>query len=181
MTKLSDTQSAILNAAIASEDETTTAPSEASRAVAGLIKRGLLVSIPQADGLSRLMITATGREAVAPSPVSEKIETAPDPVRASPKPRGPYGPTTAISYGPPEPPVDVEETASPTDPVLPRLPKGKIGALVGLLRQEGGTTVEAMMAATGWQAHSVRGALSGVLKKGLGHKLINGIPFCGEG
>jgi len=36
-----------------------------------------------------------------------------------------------------------------------------------LLRPEG-ASVEDMMAATGWQTHSVRGALSGGLKKKLG-------------
>lgn len=50
-----------------------------------------------------------------------------------------------------------------------KTPKGKLGLLVGLLRQEEGATVEAMMAATGWQAHSVRGAIAGSIKKTLGH------------
>ena len=40
--------------------------------------------------------------------------------------------------------------------------------LVTLLRDEAGATVEAMSAATGWQAHSVRGAIAGALKKRLG-------------
>ncbi len=52
-------------------------------------------------------------------------------------------------------------------------PKGKIGSLVDLLGQPGGTTVEAMMAATGWQAHSVRGAMSGAIKKGLGLAVVS--------
>ena len=47
-------------------------------------------------------------------------------------------------------------------------PKGKIALLVSLLRSDEGATVEAMMAATGWQAHSVRGAMSGSVKKALG-------------
>lgn len=47
-------------------------------------------------------------------------------------------------------------------------PKGKLGLLVALLSNEQGATVEAMTAATGWQAHSVRGAMSGALKKGMG-------------
>jgi hypothetical protein len=53
-------------------------------------------------------------------------------------------------------------------PPILSAPKGKIGALIDLLRQPTGATVEAMMAATGWQAHSVRGALSGAIKKKLG-------------
>ena len=54
-------------------------------------------------------------------------------------------------------------------PASAKPPKGKLGLLVGLLRQEDGATVEAMMAATGWQAHSVRGAIAGAIKKALGH------------
>ena len=47
-------------------------------------------------------------------------------------------------------------------------PKGKIGLLVTLLSREEGATIGAMMDATGWQAHSVRGAMSGSVKKALG-------------
>lgn len=50
----------------------------------------------------------------------------------------------------------------------PPIPKGKIATLVAMLRTAEGATVEAMMTATGWQAHSVRGAMSGAVKKALG-------------
>jgi hypothetical protein len=43
--------------------------------------------------------------------------------------------------------------------------KTKLDLVADLLRQPTGATVEALMAATGWQAHSVRGAMSGALKK----------------
>jgi predicted transcriptional regulator len=37
-----------------------------------------------------------------------------------------------------------------------------------MLRREGGATIDEMAEATEWQAHSIRGALSGILKKKLG-------------
>jgi hypothetical protein len=61
------------------------------------------------------------------------------------------------------------DPARATQPVeAPAAPKGKIGAIVALLRRPEGASVEAMMAATGWQAHSVRGAISGAIKKARG-------------
>ena len=40
--------------------------------------------------------------------------------------------------------------------------------LIALLKTTPGTTINQMMALTGWQAHSVRGTISGVLRKKLG-------------
>ena len=51
-----------------------------------------------------------------------------------------------------------------------KAPTGKLAILVGLMQQEEGATLAAMGEATGWQAHSVRGALSGALRKK--HRLI---------
>jgi hypothetical protein len=44
----------------------------------------------------------------------------------------------------------------------------KLDKIVTLLRRPAGATIEQMTTATGWQAHSVRGAISGALKKNLG-------------
>ncbi len=53
-------------------------------------------------------------------------------------------------------------------PAAPAIPKGKLGALINLLRRPEGACIEDLTAATGWQAHSVRGAISGAVKKKLG-------------
>lgn len=57
--------------------------------------------------------------------------------------------------------------AAPAAPE-PATPKGKLGVLVGLLLRPEGASLEAMQTATGWQAHSVRGAIAGSIKKKLG-------------
>jgi hypothetical protein len=43
----------------------------------------------------------------------------------------------------------------------------KLDALIAALNRPTGATVADLMAVTGWQAHSVRGAISGHLKKKL--------------
>lgn len=61
------------------------------------------------------------------------------------------------------------KAAEDTKPSGPGTPKPtKLTILVGLLRQPKGATIEEMQEATGWQAHSVRGAMSGSLKKAKG-------------
>jgi hypothetical protein len=54
--------------------------------------------------------------------------------------------------------------------VLPETPspRSKQDLVIQMLRQEGGATLLELSAATGWQRHSIRGAISGGLKKKLG-------------
>ena len=51
----------------------------------------------------------------------------------------------------------------------PERSKSKIDLVIERLGQPDGATISDLCNATGWQAHSVRGAMSGGLKKG--HKL----------
>jgi hypothetical protein len=50
----------------------------------------------------------------------------------------------------------------------PKRRQTKVQEVVALLRRPEGASVADIMTATGWQPHSVRGAMSGAVKKGLG-------------
>jgi hypothetical protein len=47
----------------------------------------------------------------------------------------------------------------------------KKAQVIELLRRPEGATLQKLVEATGWQAHSVRGFLSGTLAKKMGHKI----------
>jgi hypothetical protein len=52
-------------------------------------------------------------------------------------------------------------------------PDTKHARIIAMLRAPAGTTVAAIVAATEWQPHSVRGFLAGVVRKKLGLNLIS--------
>jgi hypothetical protein len=60
-----------------------------------------------------------------------------------------------------EQPVVAAEPTTATKP-------SKKDQVLALLRREGGATLDEIMTATGWQKHSVRGFISGALRKKLG-------------
>jgi len=49
----------------------------------------------------------------------------------------------------------------------------KQGRILAMLRAPSGVTIDAMVHATGWQQHSVRGFLAGVVRKKLGLNLVS--------
>jgi hypothetical protein len=52
-------------------------------------------------------------------------------------------------------------------PAKPAAVAGKLGKVVTLLKRSRGATLAELMKVTGWQAHSVRGAISDAVKKKL--------------
>jgi hypothetical protein len=73
-------------------------------------------------------------------------------------------------------PVEVQKTAAihnvAAEMLVPKPPTRREGTkqavLIAMLLASTGATMEEIVAATGWQAHSVRGAMSGALGKKLG-------------
>lgn len=63
--------------------------------------------------------------------------------------------------------VAKQQSATRPEATLP-----KKDQLIALLQSASGTTIDAMTHQTGWQAHTVRGVISGVLRKKLGLNVI---------
>jgi hypothetical protein len=189
MTNITEAQRKLLSAAAAEPEGVIEAPAETKIAKA-LIKNGLAIFLPVAgERPSRLLITNAGRAAIEPTPMPEPSADDPEP------------PTAAAEEG--EAPTDTDATEEPTanEPSTadagPQAdgeqgegdaavllaasggrraktsPTGKLGTLVELLKRPTGATLDDMTKATGWQVHSVRGAMSGSLKKGFGFSITN--------
>lgn len=72
--------------------------------------------------------------------------------------------------------VPAPAAAAAPEPATTRAPPRdgtKIATVLDLLRQPGGTTIADISAATGWQAHTVRGALAGAIGKRMALKVIS--------
>ena len=179
MTKLSATQIALLTAAAKARGGTIDTPDGDKPAARGLLTRTLMTVEPRKNGGERLKITTAGRLALTldPGPAEDANASASAPADAAAERK----PTEAADAGPAEggdasasaePALELAETddtLSASEPAAgpkpPREPKGKIATVLALLRRPEGADIDELMAATGWQAHSVRGALSGAIKK----------------
>jgi DNA-binding MarR family transcriptional regulator len=181
MSTLTDTQLVILSAA-GQRDDGTALPLPKSLKLQGgavshvlksLLKKRLLDEQPTRDNATAwreskdgqrltLLITDAGRRAIGVA-TDEQGETPRAAQRGSKRSVGrrrkasePKGATAPSSKA--------KKTASPA-----ALRAGtKLALLRELLQRKGGATIAEVTKATGWQPHSVRGAISGALKKKLG-------------
>ena len=82
----------------------------------------------------------------------------------------------------------LEEPSSPMQAGLaavaamppPPAKESKLGLIVTLLTRPEGATIDDMVAATGWQRHTVRAALSHALAKKRGYLIVSDKPSGGQ-
>ena len=175
MTKLSDTQLIILNHAAQRGDLGVAAIDKRAvtkPAIEALLKAKLLKTLPRVAELAlwardddgqplALAITPKGLKAIN----MEAPEVAPVAEAAATTPRKAKAATAEKQAGK----TAVAKTKSAPAPKCGT----KLTSIIALMRRAKGATVQEMMKATDWQPHSVRGAISGAIKKKLGLEVIS--------
>ena len=68
------------------------------------------------------------------------------------------------------PSTSAKSTKTQSAPSVPR-PGGKLGVIIDRLAAKAGATADELVAATGWQRHSVLGALSKLKSRGFAFQL----------
>lgn len=67
-----------------------------------------------------------------------------------------------------------DKSARASKPKAAATPKlGKVDKIVALMRRPKGASIDDLTKATAWQAHSVRGAISGTLRKKQGFNVVS--------
>jgi len=186
MTRLSDTQLVILGATAERPDRSvlplTVNLTGGARAkvLASLTNKGLIepAGEPRDEGEpTPLRITRAGLEAIGIEPEDE--------ADAAPAPESPAKPDTGVTAADagdaagktPAPASAPDGAATPAEgeaadskPAGRPTPRAgtKQATMVEMLRRPEGATVEQIAEVTGWQKHTIRGAISGALKKKLG-------------
>ena len=88
------------------------------------------------------------------------------------------GYATIGQHRPPPPPTIDDSPAR--DIVQPCRPGTKLAKVVAALQNPDGATIFQLMCCTGWQSHTIRGALSGMVRKKLGLNVISTKAAGGE-
>jgi len=175
MTKLSDTQLVILSAAAQREDRNvlplpgSLRGGAAAKVVGALLKRALIAetttdSRTKADAaLNRIWRNDEDGNAILLH-ITDAGLTA-----IGIEPEGGDSALTGADVTPSaEAPQDAPAEADPAPKARAPRTGTKQAKLIEMLRAEGGATIDEIVAATGWQPHTVRGAFAGALKKKLG-------------
>jgi hypothetical protein len=180
MTKLSETQAVILSAA-AQRDTGAVLPlpeilkikgGAVDKVLGSLKAKGLIAhqGAPRGDDAPPLRITRAGLEAIGVETEDDASEGA----NAADTGATPAESPTTAPEGAAAPAKGKAKTklakagrAAPAGKPAPRAGT-KQALMIELLRRPEGATVEQIAEATGWQKHTIRGAISGALKKKLG-------------
>jgi Protein of unknown function (DUF3489) len=180
MTKLSDTQAVILSAASQRDDgavlplpETLKIKGGAVDKVLGSLKtKGLIdhLGTPRGDNPPPLRVTCAGLQAIGVETEDDASEgVTPADTRATSADAGVPATEARRAARPAKRKAKAARPgkAAPAEKPTPRAGT-KQALMIDLLKRTEGATVEQIAAATKWQHHTIRGAISGALKKKLG-------------
>ena len=122
------------------------------------------------------MVTNSTRTAVQLVTRASNTRAAAAPKSPAPsKPAKPVEPPTTTTAA-----STVAKRRSPRVVPAPAPTANKQARLIALLRSPKGATIEQMTQLTGWQAHTVRGSISGVLRKRLGLNVLSAVALQGQ-
>jgi hypothetical protein len=188
MTRLSDTQLVILGAAAQRADLAVLPLPETLKLKGGALtkvmdslrNKGLIRAIETDGRPPRVVLTSEGMAAIGVERDDEgrtttppEADTAPTSADAGTVVEAPRPAAEAASAAPPAKRKAKSKAKAPKSgkaaPAEKRTPRTgtKQALMIEMLRRPEGVTVEQIAAATGWQHHTIRGAISGALKKKL--------------